>query len=161
MARKGHVPEERLSSLEIPGTAFLRAAKKWQPQYFPGRRPQSYSDRTGHCGSATCQGGALRQRFWPSACTSAVHEAQLSHLGTREGLLRRLWKLAEPLAYAGGASRVVLLALLPCLQSTAGFPASTSANRTDRPRIASGVGAPEGSGCPYLGRIPGSRCESP
>ena len=64
----------------------------------------------------------LRARFHRWARTSiflalrlldvTLYEAQLSHLGTREGLLRRLWKLAEPSAHARGTPRVVLCRLL-------------------------------------------------
>jgi len=55
---------------------------------------------------------ASEASFWPSACSGSSHEAQLSHLRTGEGLLRRLRELAEPPPHAGGNARLVLCRLL-------------------------------------------------
>jgi hypothetical protein len=43
------------------------------------------------------------------------HAAKLSHLGTREGVLRHLRELAQPVAHAGRNARLVLRQVLPRL----------------------------------------------
>src|SRR5947209_3270933 len=81
------------------------------------------------------------------------YEAELSHLGTREGLLRCLRQLAQSAAYAGGASRLVLWSVLSRLQGAAGAPISPG--EPARPNPASGrlrIGADPPVICLYLGR---------
>ena len=164
MATKGYAPEEsHRFETEIPETAFFTRSEKMPAGILPPAAPAIVLRSGGTLRISNLSRRLPSRRFWPSACKSPLHEAQLSHIGTREGLLRRLWKLAEPPAHAGGNPRVVLFELLPCLQSTAGFPASTpTANRTiRRPNLASGVGVPRTLDLPAFGQSAGSApCES-